>query len=411
MSRSQQPFASSVLASLAVLCSVAPLSAQAEPGVIRPIAVNKAFAIKPGQHHIYADRLPGDAPGIFTCCLTTQAAQTTPQDVVIGRYDRAKGTFTPTKEADALNTSIIDYGLSLEPRLGRYAVLQRGTQGPSEYLFSARARAGLPFPTAVKISGVPAQTFCLSLGYVGGRLKLFYVPPPHTAAVMHDFDISNLKAPKLVGSPQVVARRTSSSGILALAFPVTGRDGDVEGLLIAEGPKPWNSSLVFQAGLDPARHGSVVVAGCGSQCGITYSAVAGGRLLFATSIPRKPPVIQDVEVAWLLGDVVAPGGNADITAAVSSEANSLTLLFGSASTKPKVKLPRPLHVGHFALDLSTTLVLGAIRHPDASQLGGMSFGVPNDVRLRGLDVALQGLSFDARGKPLAWTNTAHLSVR
>lgn len=77
----------------------------------------------------------------------------------------------------------------------------------------------------------------------------------------------------------------------------------------------------------------------------------------------------------------------------------------------KIKLPSPFHAGHFALDPGTMLVLGAFGHADASQRGGMSFPIPNGRRLSGLDAALQGLSFDASGKPLAWTNTAWLTVR
>lgn len=54
---------------------------------------------------------------------------------------------------------------------------------------------------------------------------------------------------------------------------------------------------------------------------------------------------------------------------------------------------------------------GSFRPVDASQRGSLWFGVPNDPRPRGIDVAIQGLSFDASLQPLAWTNTAWLSVR
>lgn len=396
---------------LGLICASSIASAQAEPGLLRGVAVNRAFSAYTSQHHIWAERLAGDAAGVFTCCLTTQTSPSVAPDVVIGAYDQAKGTFTPSKQAGALNTSRWDYGLSLEPRLGRYAVLGRGDGSPSEYLFAARTRPGIAFPAPVKLSGVPVPTFSLNLGYVGGKLRLFYVPPPYDAVLMHTLDVSNLAAPKLIGTPVVVARPTTATNMIGLATPVTGRDGDVEGLLISEGTKPWTSSIKLQTGLDPRRPGGVAVAACGIGCAYQYATFAGGRLLFAKVIPNNPSIVHDVEVAWLLGDVVAPGGTADITGAVSSAPKAVTLVFGSGGMIPKVKLPSPLHVGHFALDLRSLLVLGIFVHPDASQLGGSSFPIPNDARLRGLNVALQGLSFDATAKPLAWTNTAWLNVR
>lgn len=388
-------------------------TAQAEPGVIRSVAVNKSFAAYPSQNHIYTDRLPGDAPGVFTCCLTTQSKATTPPDVVMGAYDQSKGTFTPSKEAKALNTANFEYALSLEPVLGRYAVLIRSKTNspPFDYLFAARAKAGQAFPAPVKISGVPAGTYGLSLGRVAGKLKLFYSAPPYSAAVMHDLDITNLGTPKLTGKPVVVALPSSSTRKIFLGYPVTGPDGDVEGMLLDEGTAIFNASLLFQAGLDPKRPGSVVVASCGAKCAIAYPTVAGGRLLFSTQSPGKPSTIRDVEVAWMLGDVVRPGGTADIVAAVSRSPKANTVVMMSTGLVAKLKLPKPFDVGHFALNLSTSFVLGVLSHNNASQRARMSFTVPNDVSLRGVRAALQGLSFDAKTHPLAFTNTCWLDVR
>lgn len=395
----------------ASLCPFA--AAQAEPGVIRDIAVNKAFAIYPSQNQITASRLTGDAAGVFTCCLTTQMAATALPDVVMGAYDQTKGTFTPTKEANALNTARSERALSVEPGLGRYAVLIRHDKNgpPFEYLFSARAKAGVAFPAAVPLAGVPKGTVGLSMGYVSGQLALFYSPPPYDKVLMHDLDISTLATPKLTGTPVVVARPSNTNHRIWLSEPVTGPDGDVEGLLLSEGATIFSASLLFQASLDPNRSGNVVVAGCGSSCSISFSTVAGGRFLFSTQAPQQPSTIRDVEVAWLLGDVVAPGGTADIVAAVSRSPKALTVLMMSTGVIPKIKLPQPFDVGHLGLDLSSSFVLGVLTHDDASQRAQLRFPVPNEARLRGVDAALQGLSFDSSGQPLAWTNTAWCSVR
>jgi len=408
-------YLSSILVAASLACFVPSLGAQAAPGVIRSPAVNKAFPANQHLMQVYADQLPGDAPGAFTCCLSFQTSPTSPPDVVIGHYDQTRGTFTPTTEANALNTTTLgEFGLALEPRLGRYAVFAQAANpnSPMKHFFAQRARAGLPFAAPVQISGVPASTFQTALGYVDGKLELFYPRSDQKALVMHDLDITNPKAPKLTGTAQVVAVPTASNRYVTPLSTITGPDGDVEGLLFSEGTRGIpDAQLVFQAGLDPKRPGMVVVPDCGAGCAPAYATVAGGRILFRGFRQNAANAIHDVEVAWILGDVVKPGGTADIVGAVSPSPNAITLVMLSNGVTQQIKLPSPLDVGFFALDSSSTFLLGALTHNDASQRGRMSFPVPNDPRLTGVRAAVQGLSFDSNARPLAWTNTAWLDVR
>lgn len=399
------------LAIFSVLCVVRHAAGQAAPGVLRVQALNSAFSFPPAHLQIQSSRLAGDPAGVFTCCVTTKAGPQTAPDVEIGTYDQTKGTYRATSEAKALNTVRWEFGLSLEPGLGRYAILMRGDNRPLEYLFAARARPGIAFPPAVAISGVPANTFSMSFGYVGGQLQLFYTPAPYNAVLMQRLDISNLAAPKLTGPTTVVARARSANAITAVGAPLVGVDGDVEGLLIAEGIPQGSAELVFQAGLDPARPGSVVVPGCGTNCSTAWPSVAGGRLLFAAHVPNIAPRIHDVEVAWLLGDVEAPGGRVDLTGALARSPKAVTFVFLSGGVVPQMQLPAPFDVGHFALDLRSMFLLGVMSHDDAGQRASLSFNLPNDAKLRGLHAAIQGLSLHTGTQRLAWTNTAWLSVR
>jgi hypothetical protein len=419
MNRSHRYPLRAILAALCVSGLGQTLAAQAGPGVIRIGAINKALMLTTPVADVSTDRLPGDGPGIFTCSLTVMVAPGT-RNLVIGRYDQGSGTFTRTNEAGALNTMGREDGLSLDPRLGRYAVFTRGTAaGPSSYHFSARLRAGLPFPAPVKISGVPTGTFYIFLGYVGGVLKLFYAQPaktisslPYTTIVMQTLNIKTPTAPFLTGQPQVVAQSSVAQQLIQPSSFITGPSGDVEGLIYAEGTPPTfvNTQFFFQAGLVPGRSASVLVPGCGTKCKLYDAAVAGGRINF-TADANGLPQVQEADTAWLMGDIVKIGTTGTVFGAVSSPGNiAVTVVLLSTVPIPKVKLPAPFNVGHLGVNLASSLVLGTLVHATATQRGNMKFPVPNNPALRGVSLAIQGLSFGA-GKPLAWTNTAWIDLR
>jgi len=118
----------------------------------------------------------------------------------------------------------------------------------------------------------------------------------------------------------------------------------------------------------------------------------------------------DVDVAWMLGDSEAPGGTADITAAVSLAPNqiaSTVVLMSIGESKP---LNIPGFSGSFGLNLSVVMSLGAMVHKDASHRGVLSFKIPSDPKLKGIKLALQGLSINNMTKKVVFTNTTFLNI-
>jgi len=386
------------------------LPGQTGPGVIRAPALNKAFPVLGlGVTKLSTAWLVGSKPGVFTCSLTFKKSPAASTDLVIGHYDQGKGTFLQTKEAGAFNTTSAEQSLSLEPLRGRYAVFLRYT-GPTSgtCFFSARKGPGVPFPTAVKIKGAPSSFPSIAIGSIGGKLKLFYSQASGVIQ-MQDLNITNLTAPTVTGTPQVVARSSVATQRVAIGSTITGPDGDVEGLVYAQGSGSRNSSIFVQAGLDPKRPGHMVVPNCGPTCGYSSGGVAGGRLVFIKDNPTAGFQIYDAELSWILGDVVRPGGTADIVGAVSNSGTAITLVLMSTGVRSPLKLPNPFNVGHLGLSLNSIFMLGTLAHTNAGQRGSLSFKVPNVPRLRGVSAAVQGLSLTPAGKPIAWTNTAWIN--
>ena len=378
-------------ASLGLL--VLPLGAQTAPGVITGPAANPAFApLGTGVTQIYLDRLPGDPPGTWTACITQAAT------LVLGAYDQVNGTFTPTQEAAALNSGS-PFGLMLEPTLGRHAVFDRSTG----VFFATRAAPGMPFTTAAQVTGVPGTYVDPAIGYVGGKLKLFYVLAGFAnAIIMQDLDITNPQSP-FVSGPAVQVAVASASSRVHSPTPITGPDGDVEGLWMAERIS-GDSDMYFKPTLDPLVPQILAVDGTNWR---NNGGVAGGHLLYSDSGKG----IYEVESAWLLGDEELPGGTLDVFGAVANTTGlAITTVFLSTGVRAPLQLPPPLDKGALGLDLTVVVGIGGMSHSGPSQMGAMQIGVPNDPALKGVRAAIQGVSLVPQTVTYAFTNTAWVRV-
>jgi hypothetical protein len=65
--------------------------------------------------------------------------------------------------------------------------------------------------------------------------------------------------------------------------------------------------------------------------------------------------------------------------------------------------------GQMVLTVSYVPLIGVLRHDDG-QIGSMSFTVPNDNSLRGLQVAIQGVAYEQARNYLTITNNAILRI-
>ncbi len=392
------------------------VSAQAGPGKIRAEKSNNHFKATTASvtgniplgaiDQTFHIQLPGNKAGVYTTCmsgtkLSSKAGGVGGYDVWIGIWDRNTGKMTSTTQAAKLNTSGTEFGLMLDPT-GRYAVFDRKT-GP---FFAKRNAPGLPFPAAVPIldagtaSSWSGGTYIdPALGMVGGKLKIFFATGPNI--YMDDLDISKPATPRLGGKPVKVATSSTSSSPNS-PTPIRGADGDVEGLWMANLVSPDND-MVFSADLDPLTPWTTVVDTTGW---INNGGVAGGMFSYAGS-----GLAWDLDVAWLVGDTEPLGGKADITGAMflgKNQIGTTVILMSIGESKP---LAIPGIVGKFGLNLSVVQPLGAMIHKDATHRGSLSFTIPKDNSLKGIKVALQGLSINNITKSVALTNTTFLKIK
>jgi len=381
----------------------------AGPGVIGGPGLSKAFTISnmngigTGIIQISTWKLPINPAGQWTACLTVSnliskyGGTGSGSGVVMGIYDQLNDTFTPNTMANAFNPGPI-FGLMLEPKLGNVAVVD------SPPRIATRKNFTQPFGSPKPIQGLTASGAPdPSLGYVGGQLKLFYFATVSggQGIVMQDLDET---VPTVKGSPVLVAL-TPTTGRAHSPTPIMGADGDVEGIFFAENVSS-DSDMWLANDLDPTTPNVQVI-----DSGSTWSnngGVAGGQFLYAESAVYSTGA-QRLDAAWILGDVEKIGGTADITAAVYMSKvppPAVTVVF--MSDKPITALTIPGLLGQFGLNPAILAVLGSIPHIDKTQMGTMSFPLPNDPKLKNAAVAIQGLSI--YGTQLAFTNTAWIKT-
>lgn len=384
--------------------------AQVAPGEISPSTASTVFTSGtggnvPGQGfgQINLLRLPGDAPGTWTACLTMLSGLPAANggvgsyDLLMGKYDAVNGTFTPNLEAAALNSSGVEFGLMLDTT-GLHAVFDRATG----VFYANRANPTANFGAPVQVTGITGTYVDPALGYVGKQLMIFYAA--NNDLVMQPLDISNPAAPKVTGTATVVVK--STGGTLNSPTPITGPDGDVEGLWHATLTSSDND-MCWANSLNPAD-GFVVVVD--TTTWINNGGVAGGTLFHAGPNNATYSAFE-LDVAWMLGDEVQPGGTVDLFGAFPRQKNApgVTAVFLSGGL-----LPNPVTVpgfgGQLAIDVVTLSYLGAMAHPDASDRGSLSFGIPKDTGLIGATVRCQGVSVDPSTLTATLTNDAIIRV-
>jgi len=406
--------------------------AQAPPGLTVPPAPSTVFDIASptfksmgslfsiGQ--VSFRKLSNDAPGDYTTCLTLDPPSSTgPRtwDVAIGSFDLKTRVFTPTTLAAALNSDDHDYGLSLEPGLGRYAVFDRISLSaqPLGVFFSHRASASQPFAAPVRVSGLQGTGLYAypALGYVGGRLRLFYAAllGGQQGIYMSELDVSDPMTPKVAGTPELVVRPVAG-GAVHSPFPMVGPDGDVEGLMHGETAAGGADSDPYLSNdLDPATPQVRMIDSAGWMAGGSF---AGGYLAAAddaNSTPAGPWArTTDAEGAWLCGDVEPLGGTLDVFGgATDLGGGGQVLTFVVVDfTLQAVPIPIPSIHGVYALGVNPLTLLPAMVH-DQDGIGTLSLRVPNNTKLRGRRFPIQGLAFQPSTGAATFTNSAWLKIR
>jgi hypothetical protein len=388
------------------------LSAQAQvgPGVISPSAPSPDLTFSTGGQvpasgvaqvsHVV---LPKDAAGVWTTCMSVTGLSATygsagGYDLLLGSYDRNTGTYTPNNLAAALNSSGTEFGLMLDPT-GLHAVFDRD----AGVFYSTRASQGVAFGAPVQVAGITATYVDPSLGYIGGKLTIIYAL--NNDIVMQPLDVSNPAAPTVTGTPTIIAK--SAGGTLNSPTPISGPDGDVEGLYFASLTGSDND-MCWASSLDP-NDGWVVIIDTADW--INNGGVAGGLLTHAGPANAQNAAYA-ASTAWILGDTEPIGGTADICGAFvnAGTAPGLTLLFMAPALRP-APFGVPGIGGEFGLQLTTFSFFGAMAHVNAHERGALKFPIPQDPNFKGFTLWFQGLAVDTTNNVLTLTNTAPVHIQ
>lgn len=410
---------------LGVLPDLAPAQG-VPPGLSSPFARSTAFDItRPpfagcgnNLQQIAFQVLPCNAPDEFTVTMSvgnlcaTYNGSGAAIGLVEGTYNVTTGVVTLNTNANAIQTpGSQHFNLQLEPGTGRYCVFDRFTAGFAYQgiFFASRAACGMPFGASVQVANVTsafASGADPSLGYLGGRLKLFYSATIGgvTSIYVDDLDVTNPAAPRAAGSP-VLVRASTRGGNPNSPTVITGPDGDVEGLWHADQLGNGND-LLFAASLDPTQPTQMTYQNASWK---NNGGLAGGRLMCSDGTFAYTQ-IGEARGAWLVGDEEAPGGTADIFggAYATTAGATVTVVIMSNSVGPTLNIPGIF--GGFALNPAFIPILGAMVH-DQRQLASMTVPIPNAPGLSGARVPIQGLAVDLVANAFTFTNNAWIRVR
>lgn len=376
----------------------------AGPGVIIKTRVSKAFTYAnmtgtgTNISQISLVKMLNDPAGTWTACVTmanlaTKFGGTGGRGVLMGKWDSAKDTFTPTLTANSFNAASTPFGLMVEPWRGLIAVTDLPTQVATRSIFTQ------PFGKPIPIVGLAGGTDP-AVGYVGGKLKLFWLDSvgSQQGIVMQDFDATTGMRS---GTPVLVSNNIG--GTAHSPTPILGSDGEVEGLWLAD-LAGSDSDMYFANDLDPKTPIFRVEDNTGWS---NNGGIAGGTLFWAGA-PNGGTGASETAVAWLLGDVEKVGGKIDMTAAVSATIPPAAITATFVSDKVIAPLQIPGIGGALGLNPAVLQPLGNIVHTTPTQRGTLSFQLPNDPTLKGVHAPIQGVSI-VLGK-LTFTNTAWLTI-
>ena len=375
------------------------------------------------------------APGIGSNSLA---------DLVIGIYtpqlpgSPTAGTFTLTGDEVNLNTGSGDRSIQFDAS-GLNAVFERINRVSSPggslvvifdgVFFTQRPSTSVPFPAAQRVTGIrgiggsftasPGGTGAAAdpaIGYVSGRLKLFYFGVIATSAttavqgiLMDDLVLDPTFGPLSGFNPQLVALPSTPAFVLHSPTPVIGADGDVEGLWFAEANLATNNSdMWFADDLDPNTPAVRVFASqAGNPKWKNNGALVGGQFLASDEASGNHRQITEAWGAWLVGDVERVGSPNPIDLTVGGVPSSPVFAFLSTSlASPPVPGP-PGSFGQIGLGGPVaTLGLFVL---DTWGRGSLSFATPTNPSLSGTRWPVQAVSFDPTGA-IVLTNTAHIDL-
>ncbi len=401
--------------------------------VLTPLTTNSRPIYACSMH-----KMPSDPPGQVTLSFTIRALQGYGNPgfsgFVIAEWNPSSATpLRLTHYADAVNDSYVDYNLQLEPIApggggGRYAVFDRfappaqGLAYIGVYL-SARPDDRSAFGAPVPVSNIQGAILFgdPTLGYVGGRLMLFYAGEAMNSSstlvqgiLMDELLGADTASPHVAGHPVLVAQPLDRSPAQPLVLhspsPVNGADGNVQGLFLAEGDDPaGRSDIYFAADLDPDTPHVLAVE---SDNWLDSGGTAGGMAMFAERMPPEAPRV--IEGAWLVGDDAGIGETADVAMYAFSapcRPPALTVVYtGLGWLNAPATLPNTLG----ELGILPAFWSGSVRFTDGDQRAIHQIRVPRLRALRGLDIPIQGLSLHIAadgGAVRTLTNTATIRVR
>ena len=401
-----------------LLCSLA--MAQAGPGVSKPLHKStdltfgtggKIPAVAGDEVTLFRMRDPKnkswiDRPGLWTAVLTVRGLPAKwggkgSTDSLIGKYNSQTHTFTATTYAAKLNIAGNDSSIQLDPT-GLYAVLDRD----DAFYFASRSKTsvafGAPVPIQGRIGSFIKSFEAPALGWVGGKLKLFW---GESGVFMADLDISNLAKPK-VAAQSTWVRITAAKQNASIPVPITGPDGDTEGLIFTNYPGGFNADVAFMEDLDPKTPTHTVID---TKLYLDSGTIMGGLILTANR--NSPLVVQQVEASWLLGDVEKVGGTLDLMAGTPKKGKNavLTAIFASLSTIKAA--PIAGFFGNLGIAPAGIFPLVTLLHVDASETAQLSVPIPNLPGLKGLRLPIQGVSIDSIKNTRAFTNTAWIILK
>ncbi|MFQ5504625.1 MAG: hypothetical protein ACE5F1_07505 [Planctomycetota bacterium] len=407
---------------VSVLASV--VLAQVPPGLSRAPANSTIFTTGTGGNvpgatvqQISFQRLPGQAAGKWTACLTVTGLSTTwggsgGSDLFIAELDRTTNppTLKKTLEAKNLNGFGTEFGLMID-RTGKYAVFDRS----SGVYFAHRTGPGVAFgtPVAVQGFGIIAPSFVdPSLGYVRDlatntiKLTMFWVS--NGKIVMNFLNITNLSAPKIDLTKSVVVVNPAKSGTPNSPTPADGPDGETEGLFTAEVAGSDND-MFWAEDLRATTPHTILID---TTNWINNGGFSGGMFHWADSGAPSYHVV-DAQGAWLLGDDEKIGGQADVFGAAFKKGRTplfmAIFMSGKTTTAP---LTIPGINGKFGLDLTAGFqLLGSFNITGADERGATSFPIPPNTGFVGKSVSLQGLAIDPVNRVNTFTNTAFFYFR
>lgn len=426
---------------LTAACAAAPLVAQAAPGLLaapqkdslftvqnldqlglfRSGATNKAIT------QINFTKTPTrDRDGQWTVALTLRdlapaygGSSSGGQYVVSGQWDAEKGTFTPSKECNAVNdpNNGDSFGLMIEPRDGICCTVDQ----KDGIYFSLRDNVNQVFPTPLKVVPAP-NTPPLPTDTQGNNPYVDPVPcflDATTIVLMFtddqnsivyrpltlNFNRQNVLTSVVAAAPVTVFK---SNDRPHSPTPILDRDGNLRGLFFAIN-KGTDSDMYFLPTTDGSGQAQLVYDTPGW---LNNGGVAGGRFFFADAADGSAAYTGPV--SWLLGSTVAIGEKATITTATRNAARPLnplrTLLAMSLhpnnGTIPPVPLPG--WNGAFALNLPMDVFSSSLSY-FRDELSYGVINIPKSSVLIGVTVTIQGAA-QPQGQAPTLTNTTPISI-